>query len=93
MQEVDVLAVDRGDELRDLVQPGLLGPPVEAVGPVAGQVLQVVQRDAASPVVAGGMLRPAGAGDPVLQVVEVGLGDVDPERADLGGGVGHGSTL
>jgi hypothetical protein len=27
-----------------------------------------------------------------VQVVEIGLGDVDPERADLGGSV-HGSTL
>ena len=93
VQEVDVLAVDGRDELRDLVQPGLLGAPVEAVGPVAGQVLQVVQGYAAGPVVAGRVLRPAGPGDPVVQVVEVGLGDVDPEGADLGGGVGHGSTL
>ena len=92
VQEVDVLAVDGRHELRELVQSGLLDSPVEPVGPVAGQVLQVVQRHAAGPVVVGRVLRPAGAGNPVVQVVEVGLGDVDPEGTDLGGG-GHGPTL
>ena len=58
--------------------------PVVARPPVLGQLLQVVERHAAAPADAGQLVGPAGAGEPIAQVVEVGLGDVDPERPDLG---------
>jgi hypothetical protein len=40
----------------------------------------------------GQLVRPAGAGKTVMEVVEVRLWDVDPERPDLGL-IGHGSLL
>jgi hypothetical protein len=60
--------------------------------PVLGQFPQVVRRDTAVPAGAGYLVRPAGAGQPVVQVIEVGWRDVDPERPDLGP-IGHGSLL
>ena len=91
VREVDVGPVDGGGELRELVEPGLLLAPVVAVGPVGGQLLEVTEGDAAGPPDAGQLVGPAGAVQPVAQVVQVGLGDVDPERPDRGvRGVGGG---
>jgi hypothetical protein len=91
MQEVDRLPVDDGDELRELVQHRLLLAPVEAVGPVAGQLLEVVEGHPPAPADAGQLGGPAGAGQPLAQVVQVLVGNGDPERPDLGvARVGHG---
>ena len=49
-----------------------------------GQLLQTVQWDTAVPAHPGQLVRPAGAGKMVMEVVEVRLRDVDPERPDLG---------
>jgi hypothetical protein len=53
VQEVHLLAVDGGGELGMPVQLGLLGLPVIAIGPGAGQPLQVAERYAAAPADAG----------------------------------------
>src|SRR3712207_5171345 len=53
VQEVDVLAVDVGDELRELVELRLLLAPVKAGGPVLGKLLQVPERRAPAPSDAG----------------------------------------
>src|SRR4029453_17993467 len=91
VEEVDVLPVDGGDELGEPVEPGLLLAPVVAVGPVGGQRFQVAARPPAGPADPGQLVGPAGAVQPLAQVVQVGLGDVDPERPDLGArGVGGG---
>jgi hypothetical protein len=70
VQEVDVLAVDLGDELRVLVQPGLGRTPVKAVPPVPGQPADFGQRH---PVRlrgrAGDLGRPAHPVQPVPQVI------------------------
>jgi hypothetical protein len=95
VEEVDRLAVDGGGELRVLVQPRLVLAPVVAVTPVGGQLLEIVERHPAAPADPGQLVGPAGTGQPVAQVVEVGLGDVDPERPDPGVGrvaAGHGSS-
>ena len=47
--------------------------------------LSVAQRDAVVPAGAGRLVGPAGPGQPVSQVVEVGLRDIDAERPDLAG--------
>src|ERR687895_41385 len=73
-----------------------VGPAV-ALTPVFDQVLDVVERDAVLPARRDGtrldpapallgrqLVGPAGTRQPLGQVVEVGLGDVDPERPDLG---------
>jgi hypothetical protein len=96
VQEVDVLPVDGGGELGELVELTLVLAPVVRRTPVLGQLLQIVQRDTTFPADAGYLARPPGAGQPLGQVVQVSLGDVNPEGPDLveAFGVGHsGSSL
>ena len=79
MQEVDGLAVDLGAELRVRVEFGLLGAPVEAVGPVIGELPQVFDRHAALPRCAGQLFGPARRGQPALQIGQVVVGYRDAE--------------
>src|SRR5215218_3990714 len=96
VQEVDVLAVDGSGELRVGVQLRFPFAPVVAGLPVLNQVLDVVERYAVLPTrrdrtrldrvparLGRKLVGPAGTRQPVGQVVEIGLGDVDPERPDL----------
>ena len=87
VDEVIQLAVDRGRELRELVQAVLLGRPVEVVRPAIGEPAGVRRRRAATPV-GDDIRRPARVGEAGLEVAHVGLGDVDGERGDL-----HGTVL
>jgi hypothetical protein len=89
VQEVHPGAVDLGDELRVPVDGGLGGTPVVVVLPVVGELLEVVHRHAAVPAGVGQVVGPACAGQPLLEVVEVGLGDVDPERFHSGAPTGR----
>src|SRR4029453_17362731 len=99
--KVDVLPVDRGGELRVLVEGCLPGAPVVLVLPVVDQVADVADGDAVLPArrdraplrtagVEGEPVGPAGPGQPVGEVVQVGLGHVNEERANLLAGVAHG---
>src|SRR3984957_2212239 len=72
-------AVDLGEEMRELVHPRLGGAPVEAGPPVLGQLLDVAQRSAAAPADAGHLIGPAGGREPLLQVIELRLRDIDLE--------------
>ena len=82
VQEVHRLTVDLGAELRVGVQLGLLGAPVELLGPVVGQLPQVVDGHAALPGCARQLLGPAGGGQPGLQIGQVGVGNRDTERLE-----------
>ena len=82
VQEMDALAVDLGDELRIAVEQCLLGAPVVPRAPVVGEVLQVVHRDPAAPAGRRAVARASGRVEPVMQVVHVGLRDVDEEGVD-----------
>src|SRR6185437_13680728 len=82
--------VDRGGELVKPVQPRFVRPPVVLVAPVRRQLAHVIQRDAVVPAHPGQLVGPPGPGQPVPQVVQVRLGDVDTERQDLSG---HGPIL
>ena len=82
VQEVDALAVDLGGELWVGVELRLGGAPVVAGPPVLRQLLQVAHRHAAGPPRAGQLAGPAGTGQPVVQVLDVGLGDLDTEGLD-----------
>src|SRR5262249_40084270 len=84
VQEVDVLAVDLGRELWELVEAGLPLAPVVPRAPMLGQFLEIGERDASAPVDTGQFVGPAGAGPAGTQVVEDRLGDLDSERPDLG---------
>jgi hypothetical protein len=85
VDEVDVLAVDLGGEVRDGVDALLGGAPVE-VAPGGDGLAQVGVGSAGRPVVARGGRGQAGPGEAVEQVGELGVGDGDGEGADVGGG-------
>src|SRR4029453_13398889 len=98
--KVDVLPVDLGGELRVLVEGCLPGAPVVLVLPVVDQVADVAAGAAVLPARrarprgrtgggGGGLVAPAGPGQPVGEVVQVGLGHVNEERANLLAGVAH----
>jgi hypothetical protein len=96
VEEVDRLSVDLGRELGEPVELGLLRSPVVAGSPIRDQLLQVADRHAGGPVDAGELDGPPGPVEPVLQVVEVGLGNLDPEGPDVVLGavrVGHRAPL
>jgi hypothetical protein len=82
VDEVDGLAVDLGGEVRKLVELRLVRAPVVAGAPVLGKLLQPRQRKAVVPPGAGDLVGLTGAGEPVGQVVQVGLRDVDAKRLD-----------
>jgi hypothetical protein len=73
VQEVDALAVDLGAELRELVQLGLVPPPVVTMAPALGEFAYAGQRDAVVPAGTRQFVGPAGAVEAIGQVVEVGL--------------------
>ncbi len=82
VQEVHRLTVDLGAELRVGIQLGLLGAPVEVVGPVVGKSFQVVHGHATLPGRPRQLLGPAGGGQPGLQLGQVGVGYRDSERLE-----------
>jgi hypothetical protein len=84
---VDVLAVDLGGELGVPVELGLPRSPVVAGLPVVDQALDIIERDAVVGAHAGQLVGPAHPGQPVGEVVQLGLGDLDAERTDGGVGV------
>src|SRR5436305_14148798 len=75
MQEVDGLTVDLGRVLRELIQSGLVLAPVVAGTPVLGQILEIVERNAPAPADARQLIGPASAGQAIVQVVQIGLGN------------------
>ena len=71
--EVDVEAVDGREEVGPGVDGGLAASPVVVAGPVLAHLSQVRQGDALGPVVDDFGLGPAGEGQPVAQVVDLGV--------------------
>ena len=74
VDEVDLHAVDLGDELRQLVQPRLDAPEVVLVQPVAGKRLRRGELHTLRPVVDQLLARPARRGDTPTQIADEGLG-------------------
>ena len=84
VDEVDVEAVDAGLELLEPVEPPLLFPPVELVTPVLDELPKVGLVHPEPPSDTLGLVGHAGAREPLLQVGEHAVGDVDGERFDRG---------
>ena len=84
VQEVDVLPVDLGGELRVArsAAPRARASRSRRASTRPGPC-RYADGHAAAPADAGQLVRPAGPGEPVAQVVQVGLRDVDAEGADL----------
>src|ERR1700733_5819755 len=92
VDEMDVQPVDFSEVVIEPVQRGFPRSPVVTVSPIGGQIAGVGQRYALAPVVDGLGVRPPGAGQTLLQVVENGIGDVDTVRPDFGHGSYHAGT-
>ena len=82
MDEMDANAIDLGAEVSELVDGLLLRPPVELILPVVAKLSHVVQVGAVVPASTCNLVRPAGAGEAVGEIVEDRLGDVDGEGLD-----------
>lgn len=91
MDEVDGLAVDRRGELGKAIEARLLLAPVEPAPPVLGQPTEVGEGNPAAPAHVGELVGPACLRQPVTQVGDVGLRDVDGEGSDVG--VKYGAIL
>jgi hypothetical protein len=61
VDEVNIQPVDFSHELVEAIERRLSGAPVVTIGPVAGQLAGVGQRDALTPVVDALTLRPSSA--------------------------------
>jgi hypothetical protein len=83
VEEVDPEPVDLGAELGERVQPGLGGPPVILLRPGAAEFLEVREGNTLRPVIDGLGLGPTRSPEPLAQVTQVILVDLDPERIDL----------
>src|SRR4051794_12898952 len=83
---MDVEAVDLGGELVEPVQGGFACAPVVFARPVIGELTGVATWDALSPVVDALGLGPSGAGQPLLQVGEISVGNRNAKRTYRGHG-------
>src|SRR5260221_8334505 len=79
MQKVNRLSIDYRGELRQLVQPSLVFPPIVAVAPIAGQTFQIVHRHSAAPAGAGQLSRPSGACQSLAQAGQFAIRYADSE--------------
>src|ERR1700687_2673418 len=82
VQKMHLSAVDLCGELRKLVEGCLLLAPVVLGEPIAGQIFQVAKRHSSGPAYPRYLLRPAGAGKAVSQIVQIRLTDVDMKRSN-----------
>jgi hypothetical protein len=81
VDEVQADAVHDGPEVGEVVDGGLLGSPVKAGLPPADQLPQERRAGAVLPAGPVQLGRPAGAGQPLGQVVQGGLGTVSANRS------------
>ncbi len=92
VDEMDVDAVDGGDELRQRVELGFKAAPVVAAAPVAHQCLQLRQREPLRLVIDPFAIGPAGGLHAPAQLVKLGLRQLHLERADCRRGHGGGAA-
>jgi len=85
VDQVDLQASDLGAELLELVQAGLVRAPVVAIAPVGDELSYVGEVRAVSPSRARHLVRKARARQPLPQIGEVGVGDVDAKWLDVHG--------
>src|SRR3954453_15108276 len=81
MNEMDIEPIDLGDEVWQVLQFLLALAPVVLGRPIARECLHRRELHALRQVVDGFLVGPACGSDASTQVLEVGLGGVDPERA------------
>ena len=89
VDEMNVEPVDRRHELGETIQFLLESTPVVVLLPVLDKGFGVLQANALRPVGNGLLVRPTGPCESQPQVVDLGVGDRDGERADEGRGCGR----
>ena len=83
VQKVNVEPLDLGLELAERIQLCLAPPPVVPVAPIAGQVLQHLQRRALRPIAHAFLFGPASKIEPQVKVIKLGLGNGECEGPNL----------
>src|SRR4051812_14206652 len=83
VDKVDPHAVDLAAEVRELVQPPLLQAPVEPVSPVLEQPAHIAELGPLLPPRLGRRRRPARVADPLAQVGQRPLGNLNLEGLDV----------
>src|SRR5262245_34798674 len=89
MKEMDVLPIYVSRELVVFVEPGLPGTPVVASSPVLHQPAHLGEGDAVVQARSWQLIGPSGTSEPLAQVVQLGLRNLDAARSDLLADVGH----
>lgn len=82
VDEVNVESIDRGDELREGVEPRLPSAPVVIAAPVPNELLQFCELDALLPIANRLAVGPSGRGEAPAKVQELLFGNIGPEGAD-----------
>src|SRR5215212_11832188 len=77
------LTVDFSRELRVRIEPRLVRTPVVPGAPELDQSLQVVNGNTAAPTNSGQLARPASAIESLMQIINIGLRNVDVKGTDL----------
>src|SRR5262245_8896934 len=86
---MDALPVHHSGELVVFVELGLPGTPVVAGAPVLGEPAHLCERYAVIQACAGELVGPSGTNEPLVQVVQLGLRNLDAEGPDLLADVAH----
>ena len=87
MDEMDGNIVDHRAEMRKGIHRGFVGAPVVVVDPIIDQFAHIGEVGSGLPIaVVANFLRPAGARQPLRQVIQIGLRNVDVKGMDS---VGH----
>ena len=79
VHEVQRDAVDLAAKVLVAIHRSFLCAPVEAIAPVGDEFPEFVFRDAVLPTAVGEVARPASAYEPISQIVERAVGNVDAE--------------
>ena len=82
MDEMDIGAIDRGGEVGEAVDCGLLLPPIELVDPIRTELLHVIEIGTVSPTAVVGHLVPGIVGDAGTDAIESFVRNVEVERSD-----------
>lgn len=82
MEEMNVEAINLGLKLAQRIQPRLAGPPIIMVPPMLDQRANIRQLCALAPIVDQLCLGPARAINPLVQIDQIRLGNIEGKGVD-----------
>ena len=83
VHDVNWLTVNVGHDVLERIQARFLSTPVETIAPIRDELAQVLELSALVPADPFDGVRKAGLAEARSKVVEVGVGNRDPERSEL----------